>query len=197
MRQKIITVSLFAVFAVSAFAQVAAQSDRFLWHGGFMYEFIRIAPKIGPAPDDPYLSYYGITFGTNYAIVHSNDQVSLSANPNVALAYSGFGGTNFLAQAPMYLLARYGAGATKYNEQKVGVGAGIGVNYTFLYINSGGTELNQGFANPSAIVELNLNNRSSFYSIRAHWSLMRAEQRIDLFGMYEFSTFGLALSYSF
>ncbi len=177
-------------------AALHSQTDKFMFHGGFCYDFYSLRPRFGAAGEGFILPFYGLTGGFNYVLMHSNDQLSVMANPNVALAYSGGAGANFMVQAPIFLALRYGAGATPYNEKKIGLGLGIGGSLNYLYSTSFIPALNHTFAIPKAYGELSVNGRNSFYTFRVHWTLSKATQKWGG-SDYSFSNFGLAVIYSF
>lgn len=190
-----IALFLFAVLGTTA---LKAQSDKFMLQGGFTYQFITLREKFAPAGARSVLPFYGLSVGMNYVLAHSNDQISLGLNPNLnfSFQFSSLSGTSILAQGPVFLLARYGAGATPYNEQRVGIGAGVGLNYSYLYLSQGLDQVSKGFVNPSAVVELNLKGRSSDYSFRVNWSLYRPTSEV-LGTDFELSSAGLSIVYSF
>ena len=179
------------VILVLAGSSVRAQLDRMIFHAGFSYEFVRLHDVVT-------FPFYGLTGGMNYVIVHSNDQFSLGINPNINAALSFMqGGTSILGQAPVYLVGRYGAGATKYNEQRFGFGAGVGGTYTYIYYDNGrDPEFSQGFLTPVAVVELAIRGRGSVYRVRGHWAFISSKAT---WGVYEFdiSNFGLDVTYTF
>ena len=189
---------LLVAFVTLKPAFIQAQADKAMFYGGFSYQFINIRDQTQPVGSVGFSYYYGVAGGMNYVLAHSNDQVSLGINPNANLSFSfSPSGLSFLGQAPVFLLARLGAGSTPYNTTKFGIGAGIGCNFSYLYEPSNGfTQISKGFYNPSAIVELNLKGRSSDYSLRFNWSIYRPA--VDLFGgSYEIGSTGLSIVYRF
>lgn len=185
----------FLITALSVYGiSLNAQTDKMMFHAGFTYEFFTLKEK-SPATDGFILPFYGLTGGMNYVLLHSNDQVSLLANPNVSAAYSGGNGFSmFMVQAPIFLSARYGAGATPYNEKRIGVGAGAGVNVNYLY--STGDVFNHTLFLPSAMAEVLINGRSSFYSIKVHWTLYPMVKKLQA-NDFSFSNLGVSINYSF
>ena len=188
----------------------AQLADKATFFGGFNYQFVSITPQGSPSPDR--LPFYGIGGGMNYTLAHSDDQCSLGLNPNAnfSFAWSNVFGISALANAPVYVLARYGSNATPYNEQKFGIGAGIGASYTYMYLrqpfidqfgNRANFTLAQGWINPTAIVELNFKTRFSDYMFRFQWSLAQPTHEIeDLNGVgypYSFGVAGLSIFYTF
>lgn len=169
-----------------------------MWHGGFCYQFVTFRQEFQPITARGLAYMYGITGGMNYILAHSNDQVSVGINPNANLGFSlSNSGVGFLGQLPVYLLARVGANSTPYNETKVGVGAGVGCNFSYWYVsNSGFSQLNTAFYNPSLLAELNIKGRASDYAIRFNWSVYRPKVEIDS-QRYEMGTSTLSIIYSF
>ena len=131
-------------------------------------------------------AHYGAGIGMDYVLMHSNDQVSLGINPNINLCFqfSNLYGISFLGTAPVYMLARLGAGSTPYNEQKFGIGAGIGGSYSYIatsYAGGGSSGVfKTGFFNPGAVVELQFNTRVTNYLFRFNWSLLKPVREVEL-----------------
>jgi hypothetical protein len=192
------------LFGTSSYT-LAQIKDKATFYGGFTYNVVTLQPPT--STDRTTFFYYGLSGGMDYVLLHSNDVVSLGINPNVTacVQFDAFNGLSFLGQAPVYLLARLGAGATPYNEQKFGIGAGIGVNSSFLaqrvQVNSGGqVKINQTFFNPSAVAELSINARNWNYIFRVNWSLYKPTHDIrigvDSFP-FQYGTAGLGILYNF
>ncbi len=184
------------------FAQI---KDKATFWGGFTYNVVTLQPQGSTARTN--LFYYGLNAGMDYVLLHSNDVVSLGINPNatVCVQFDGYNGLGFLGQAPVYLLARAGAGATPYNEQKFGIGAGIGVNNSYLSQNlsdnSGArVRISQVFFNPSALAEISINARNWNYIFRLNWSLYKPTYDIrvgvDRFP-FQYGTAGFGILYNF
>lgn len=206
MFRKIIFATLgILLFANSGKAQLA---DKATFHGGLTYQFISMTPQGSPSPWR--IPFYGLSLGMNYTLLHSNDQVSLGINPNMnfSFVFSSTFGTSLLAQAPVFLLARLGAGCTPYNEQKVGIGAGIGANYSFMlhrqnFVDQSGNfysvQLKEGWVNPSAVVELAIRSRFSSYLFRFNWSLLRPTRELEDINNLpaSFGAAGLSIVYTF
>ena len=192
---------------ISSQAQLA---DKATFFGGFNYQFVSITPQGSPSTDR--LPFYGLGLGMDYVLLHSNDQFSLGVNPNAnfSFVFSSAFGVSILANAPVYMLARYGANSTPYNEQKFGIGAGVGLGYSYMFLqqpfidqfgNRANFTLKQGWINPTAIVEINLKTRFSDYIFRFNWSLAQPSHDIeDINGVgfpYRFGIAGLSIFYSF
>jgi hypothetical protein len=186
-------------------AQIAEKMSFF---GGMTYQIVATTPLGSPEPW--YTSFYGFGLGGDYVLLHSNDQVSLGVNPNLnfCFQFSNFYGVSLLAQSPVYLLARLGAGATPFNEQKFGIGAGIGGSYSYMLhqisAQSGGgivaVKYNNSFLNPGAVVELSLRTRMSDYIFRFNWSLLRPTLDVDVGSdtwPFRFGVTGFSIMYSF
>lgn len=186
----------------------AQLKDKATFFGGFTYQIIGMTPQGEPAPWR--FPFYGLGLGMDYVVLHSNDQFSLGLNPNAhfSFIFSSAFGTSLLAQAPVFALARVGNGATPYNEQKVGFGAGIGLNYTYMYHTASVVDrsnniyfirINEGFIAPSAIVEFSLKSRFSDYLFRFNWSLLRPTREVEGFNNLPFrlGAAGLSIMYSF
>lgn len=183
-----------------AFTGKAQLADKATFHGGFTYQFVTLTPQ--GTTDKTRWPFYGLSLGMNYVLAHSNDQASLGINPNgnFSFIFSSFSGTSLLLQGPVFLTARLGSGATPYNEQKVGIGAGIGGNFTYmLNTNGNGGRLRQSWVNPSAMAELALRTRFSNYLFRVNWSLMSPTIEVaDLNDLpVQFGNWGISILYNF
>ncbi len=196
-----LTIALLTLMCLLGKAQLKEKASFF---GGMTYQFIGITPLGSPSPS--YANMYGLGAGMDYVLLHSNDVLSLGINPNVnaCLQFSSFYGLSFFANAPVYLLARVGSGATPFNEQKVGLGAGIGGSYSYLYtqVTAGGGSLpfSSAFLNPGAIVEFSLRTRGSNYLFRFNWSLLKPTREVEIgANKYPFrmGVLGLAIFYTF
>lgn len=198
--------TLLLAFGLVSKAQFA---DKATFFGGFNYQFVSLTPQGSPSPDR--LPFYGLGLGMDYVMLHSNDQISLGINPNAnfSFVFNSLSGVSLLAQAPVFLLARIGANSTPYNEQKFGIGAGIGATYTYMLLSQnffdqfgnpiGSLRLKEGWVNPSAVVEVNLKTRFSDYVFRFSWSLAQPTREIEeLQGYpYRFGVANLSIMYSF
>jgi len=193
------------LFGLSAQAQLR---DKATFFGGFNYQIVGMTPQGQPSPWR--FPFYGMGVGMDYVLLHSNDQFSLGVNPNAhfSFIFSSAFGTSLLAQAPVFALARVGSGATPYNEQKVGVGAGIGLNYTYMRHSTSVVDqnnnlyllrINEGFLAPSAVVEFAIRSRVSDYLFRFNWTLMRPTLEVEGFNNipFRFGTGGLSIMYTF
>lgn len=193
------TVFLTAILLLpkGAGAQLAEKAK---WYAGLTYSQVNLTPV--PAVNPLNLYFYGLTVGMNYVLLHSNDVVSLGVNPNAlfSVQFNQNLGVNMLASAPVFLLARVGANATPFNEQKFGIGAGVGLNYSYLSYKFSNAKINQGFLNPSAVVEIGINARNWNNIIRFHWSLYKPSHDIRI-GIdktpYRYGTGGLGFLYNF
>jgi hypothetical protein len=174
---------------------VPAQSDRLLPHGGFTYQFITLRARVTNATALGY--YYGLTGGINYVLMHSNDQVAIGVDPNavISISLSNFG-TSLLLQTPVYFTARVGAGCTPFNESKIGVGVGVGPNFTFINESNGVSRSRATFFSPTAMGELCIRTRGSDYLLRVNFTPFQTTSEFDGQDVY-FSNFGFGILYSF
>ncbi len=157
--------------------QAQAQlSDKLVPHLGFMYEVIDLKQPQNPGVANLSRFFYTFSVGTYYVFAHQNDVLSFGLDPSLNLGFNfeqNFQGTetgiNLVVQAPIFLMGRLGALATKYNQQKFGIGAGIGGNYIFF---SEGIRDRRftGFA-PSAVVEATILSRGGPLTVRGHFTI--------------------------
>ncbi len=192
-------VILFALLMVLAIPGQSQFAEKATFHGGITYQFIGLTQVGSPTPNGIY-SLYGLGVGMNYVLAHSNDVVSLGINPNANLCFqlSSYTGLSFLGSTPTYMLARLGAGATPFNEQKFGIGAGIGGSASYFTTTAGPRMF---FLNPGAVAELSLRMRGSSYLFRFNWSLMRQTKEINFgngaTGDYSIGLTGISIFYNF
>jgi hypothetical protein len=197
MRKKCtLLIALLALLTLTGRAQL---SEKATFFGGMSYQFIGITPLGSPTPN--YIGMYGLGMGMDYVLMHSNDVASLGINPNVnaCLQFSSYG-LSFFGNVPLYLLARVGAGATPFNEQKIGIGAGIGGSYSYLFTTTTGGNFSTSFLNPGAIVELGINTRGSSYLFRFNWSLTKPTREVEIDGSsyaYRMGVLGFGIFYHF
>ncbi len=181
-----------------------AQNGKMMWDAGFTYQFLSeesVYPAAGPTSSVNIAPFYGLTGGLNYVVWHSNDKISVLANPGVLVSVRLSGqGMSLFAQAPTYMALHVGAGSTPFNEQRVGLGAGIGVVPGYLYYKTFGFPSYQAgvaMVNPGAMADLTILGRNTVYKVRVNWSLAKSRwQDIDALQV-RYSTFGLGILYVF
>lgn len=191
---------LFFVYSERLSAQIG---DRLQFHIGGSYDFLRIQGS----PGSLFTNYFTITGGGHLNFWHSNDQISLSVNPNASLglSFNNFTGFSVFTQVPTFVMLRVGAACTKYNEQKFGVGAGLGLAYTYVKEKSflvGNTfyTLENSLINPVAAGQITFQNDARILTIRAYSSLLSySAPFIETYGNEQFTYdgYGLAILYNF
>lgn len=183
---------------------VSAQiEDRLQFHIGGSYDFL----KIQGSPGTLFTNYFTITGGGHLNLWHSNDQISLSVNPNASLglSFNNYTGFSVFTQIPTFAMLRVGAACTKYNEQKFGVGAGLGLAYTYVKEKSflvGNTfyTLENSLINPVAAAQITFQNDARILTIRAYTSLLSySAPFIGTYGneQFKYDGYGLAILYNF
>ncbi len=150
--------------------------DKFQIVAGLTYDFITIDYKdLGVSMFQTTPSFASFRIGTNYVLFSSEDWISLSANALPGFSVSFTRTPTFLFQAPVYLLGRIGTGSTRFNNSKVGIGVGVGGNFTYLslpYSNQTFSDkISQSYVAPSAMAELTLKLRQTF-TIRFSMNLL-------------------------
>lgn len=182
--------------------QVKAQlGDKMVPHLGFMYEVVDLRD---PLREDISRVFYTFSLGTYYTLGHKNDVVSVGIDPSVNFGFnlvSNFSGSetglNLVVQAPVFLMGRLGANATKYNQQKFGVGAGIGGVYTFF--REGIVKQRSSAFNPAAMAEITFMSGGGPLTIRGHVSLFNPNATLTFpsgsVDYNEFRNFGFGLIY--
>lgn len=189
------------------FHSFAQLTDKLVPHLGFMYEIVNF--ETGPNAPEDRTFYYTLSLGSYYTISHTNDVASLGIDPSVNFGFNivGNGYFNFMIQAPVFIMGRLGANATTYNEQKVGIGAGLGGNYTYLSekltVND---RRNANFIVPAGVVEATIISRGSPLTVRFHFALSQGSAKLkykdengDIFReeTRDAGNFGFGLIYGF
>jgi hypothetical protein len=156
-------------------------------------------------------NYWGLTAGSNYTYFRTENEV-FALGPGVQLSgafqFLGQYGTNWMIQVPVYGYARFGAGATAYNVQRLGIGAGAGIRLTsfqLTYSSLSGNyvgKLRQTFVNPTAFAEVTFNfRRVSLTTLRIYMDLLPSRRNTEVMGSIDpvpldFRVFGGALIYT-
>jgi hypothetical protein len=205
-------VGILMLFSAIFTHNLSAQSKfEIVPHTGLMYEFIVPTPADSMTPKMSQIfsgmpdvwSYITFHVGGYGVIAHKNDVVSLGvdAGLNVGLNFRPVP-VSYQLQAPVFFMGRLGAGCTPYNEQKFGIGAGVGAISTFwnqkLVIGgSSGNEtikIQEFFVTPSAVAEVNY-LRSIFRVHFGLYSFTNHVQALDKY-VYGFGTpFGQKTNY--
>ncbi|MCS6895192.1 MAG: hypothetical protein NZZ60_03455 [Bacteroidia bacterium] len=191
-----------------------AQPSEDLWNklnpffgAGLTFIDIRFltTPLFNNPPD-----FWGLTLGTNYTYFRTENEV-FAAGPGAqitgSLQFLGNVGTNWMLQVPVYGYARLGAGATSFNVQRLGIGAGAGLQLTTFQIayssisgNSVG-KLRQTFVNPMVFLDLTFNfRRTNPTTIRVNFDVLSSRRNTEIMGSIdpvplEFRTLGLSILY--
>jgi hypothetical protein len=176
--------------------------DKLQYHMGGSYDFLRIQ---GSTP--LYANYFTLSGGAHYVFWHSNDQISLSANPNASLgvSFNNITGFSVFAQMPAFLMLRMGAACTKYNEQKFGVGAGVGGAFAYIkerafVVGNSFQTLETNIVNPVGAVQLTFQNDFRTLTLRGYGSLLPyATTFLQPYGneKFNYDQFGFAILYNF
>lgn len=194
-------------------ASQAQISDKLVPHLGFSYEVLNLENaepnSSGFVNSDFSRVLYAFNIGTYYTLYHQNDRMSVGVDPSLNFGFnfiSSFNETrvNLLVQLPVYLMGRVGANSTKYNQQKIGVGAGIGGMYTFF--RDGGSDRNLNGFVPNAVFEGTLLSRGGTLTIRGHLALFKPDVTFQAGNdnpgstdvvFNDFGTWGVGLIYGF
>lgn len=202
------TASIFIVLTL-LIGQMSAQIlDKIQLKGGAMYEFVTFQQ----ASDSTYTTlsspqpvpYVNLYIGGYYAIAHKNDIISIGVDAGLQgglyIRRTGFA---YQIQIPAYLMGRIGAGATTYNQQKVGLGVGIGLQNTYLkdifeVTNADYRTVKTALFIPSAVVDVVIGGQRNLIG-RLHLPLLPAKKQFETLnnGYYKMSNFGFGLLYRF
>jgi hypothetical protein len=204
--QKIITTILLLVSAFVLQAQGGGKErvplrDKLVPHFGFSLEFVTLSETDVPTPGSIDYSFYTLGIGTYYVLAHKDDRMSVGLDPTLQFGLQGFtGALDWTVQAPVFLMGRFGAFATPYNSQSLGIGAGIGFVGSYLAERSR-LDFNQLYFIPSLMFEVSINPRSGPLTARIHIPISKPvynwESRIGITDRFAFSQLGLGLVYGF
>jgi len=191
-----IILGLLILLGLGATELEAQIADKLLPYSGLNYQFVRQFDLLGSGQEFQN-SYYTFGLGTYYAAIHRNDVVSAGLDAGVNFGFSfprtatGTRATIF-TQVPVLLMGRVGAGATKYNEQGIGFGAGIGGTFTYFNnFDSRSVKYRTSFVNPAVAAQVMLRNRGGVLMIRGTFSLAQVESD---FNFDDGTTFRFGLS---
>jgi hypothetical protein len=185
------------------FSNVSAQWENTQFHLGGSYDFLRIqAPGF-----QTFANYFTVSGGTHYVFWQSNDQVSLSVNPNASLgvSFNNITGLSFFGQAPVFAMMRVGAASTKYNQQRFGAGLGAGFLYAYVhekgfFANNRFYTLESNIVNPAVAAQITFQNDFRILTVRAYTSLLSySAPFIEIYGNdpFNYDMFGISLLYNF
>lgn len=153
-------------------------------YGGISFQAVDIAFAGQPVFSNP-PPYTGLLVGAHYPYTSSKDErFSFGPASHLCISLQLTGGlrTQYLIQVPLVAEVRYGARATRFNEQHVGIALASGlnfVNFQLLYItNSGITgKINQVFVSPVVSAEVIFNpTRSNATGVRFHVTPLRVRR---------------------
>ncbi len=197
------------ILGLSTQSSQAQLKDKLNPHLGFSYEFVTIAtkPVAGSEIIQTVRSFYTFNIGAYYSAFHKNDIVSVGFEPNVNVGFNIVNLGNkvaldYIIQTPVYLMGRLGAHATPYNEQRFGIGLGIGGVYSIFSQQVTLQNRNKAqFFNPAAMIEATIGMRSSSVTARAHFALADVESTLKNTagsdGQFNFSNWGIGIIYAF
>ncbi|MDB4286353.1 hypothetical protein N9933_03540 [bacterium] len=204
---------IFALTAAMAISAAQAQfTDKLVPHFGYMYTMVTMDGTNLEEGASANYSFNTLGLGTYYTIKHHNDWASFGIDPSINLGLNlsnGSGQINWFTQGSLFFMGRLGANSTKYNTQKIGIGAGIGgvASYLDQKALNGAIDMESFFLNPAAVGEITLNMRGSTLTGRVQLSLSPAVKEGDLVtqdGNFllqnreaKFGTIGLGLIYGF
>ena len=186
-------------------------TDRMVPHSGIMYEIVTQEDLQGSGAVLN-RAYYTFNLGSYFMLTHVNDIASVGVDGSVNFGIN-FPATRdrgtvvtFVAQTPVFLMGRLGANATSYNQQGIGIGAGIGANYT--YFNDvadilSGNKVKSNFIVPAAVAEISLKSRGGVLTVRGHLALSTVNSKVSFTNpnfpvtQYKMGNWGIGLISSF
>ncbi|MEM7368896.1 MAG: hypothetical protein AAF587_09855 [Bacteroidota bacterium] len=193
---------LITALSIGGSSLTAQLRDKLVPHFGFMLENLDglDVDRSGALPVQ--WTNTALNIGAYYTLVHYKDIVSLGIDPNLQFGIAfprrtfGYPGVDVLIQAPVYAMARVGANATKYNEQRFGIGLGGGINYTRIFRT--GLDQRIGYLVPEFVAEASLVTRGSPITGRIHFTPVNPQITENNGINYQFSSIiGFGLLYGF
>jgi hypothetical protein len=168
---------LLAVLWSAAPARAQADEERIQFYAGVSFEYIDVYSR---GTNKPFagLNFTCFNLGGHYQIVHARDRAALTVNPNAMMGFilANFAGA-IMFELPVFLMGRIGANCTRFNENRFGIGLGIGPKFTYFGaqvrdISGRLFSARQNFVAPAAALELNFGSRSgNVFTVRAHANL--------------------------
>lgn len=135
-------------------------------------------------------SFLSLNIGITCPILNWKDQLSLNLQNNLIFGFSlpqqvGF---PYLIKIPTNVIVRYGSNASIFNEQYLGIGAGIGLDIN--YFNTDLNRIQVFTATPSWILELNSKPGKLPFTLAFHGNLFSKkiilDQRMQILKGYGF-----------
>ncbi len=165
-------IGLLLLAAFTSRLRAQADDERIQYYAGVSFEYIDIYRR---STNEPLagLSFTCFNLGGHYQIVHARDRAALTVNPNALVGFilSNFSGA-ITFELPVFLMGRIGANCTRFNENRFGVGLGIGPKYTYVGVRINDFSVRQGFVAPAAALEVNFGTRSGgVFTVRVHTNL--------------------------
>lgn len=188
-------VLLFCSFYVQLSAQQIKLSET-VYKMGFMYQFYTFNPT-----DSLYSSvlgqYSNFMLGGYLPFAHKNDVVSVGVDAGLVGGINFRNGISYQIQLPVFAMGKLGANSTIFNEQRIGIAAGIGGMFSFLNQKQGSIPTKIFVFNPSGVVEVGLGGLIG----RIQFSLLPYKTAIHNFdsplsdNRWKVSSIGLGLIY--
>ncbi len=212
--------SFLLVLLIGLLGEASGQTDRFIPKMGFMYEFFTLMPEdttyqqiianSNNGSSQIFVPYYTFMVGSYYMLAHKNDVVSVGVDGALqgGINFRG-GGISYQLQVPLFVMGRLGSGATSYNQQKIGIGLGVGTQMSYLnekrpFVYS--TESPKkifGFI-PSGIIEATIQQGGGHLTGRVHFPLIPQKTKIAQLNnpvansdYWKLGNFGFGLIYGF
>lgn len=196
---------IFFLLTLLTFKLSAQALDKLQFKGGIMYELVTFQQSYDSTytnfVDPSIVPYVNLFVGGYYALAHKNDIVSVGVDGGLQAGVYFQQGFAYQLQLPAYLMGRLGAGATSYNQQKFGIGAGVGLQSTFLsdsrLLQTHETIKTFLFI-PSAIAEVVIGGNRNLIG-RLHIPLLPMKKQLEDVGngYFKLSNVGFGLIYRF
>ena len=174
---KICCLGLFLLLWDVPVVEAQPDDERIQYYAGVSFEYIDVYSR---STNEPFagLSFTCFNLGGHYQVVHTRDRAALTVNPNAMMGFilSNFAGA-IMFELPVFLMGRIGANCTRFNENRFGIGLGVGPKFTYFGaqvrdVSGGLFSVRQNFVAPAAALELNFGSRSgSVFTVRAHTNL--------------------------
>lgn len=132
-------------------------------------------------------SYNSFQLDGYYAVKHRNDVVSVGLNSGIGFSIRPTGlQPDLLLQVPLRVGVRLGALATRYNQQRIGIGLGGGLLGSYArssFSGSGGSSVTYRsllYASPDVYADIALNFRNSSIIGRVHLAPLAVTTNVNI-----------------
>lgn len=172
-----------------------AQKDRWVPSFGYMYEYyagMETDSLIAGNQQLPLRAFSAVNVSGYYVLAQKNDIISVGVMPGITFAIRPKQSvaslkltSDLLVQVPVYIMARAGAMSTSYNQQKIGLGVGIGGSFSHYsvvnqYSATDEETIRLQYFEPQVIGEFVFNLGRGNITLRGHFGPVPMHSRFTL-----------------